>query len=384
MHEVTNASSSKAWTAVDQVKYLRDRKGVVFGLVSEDEAVGFLADRNYFFKVKAFCKNYDKYFEKGDRKGRYVSLDFAYLVELSRLDKHLRSIVLDLTLDVEHYLKVRINSSAMRNGADPYRLTEGFLERSSANVLSEQARIVDSEAAAGVFHRVVELLAVRPGDSKEAASRANDALRMLESVTLGRNPDYIMESFASMGSSPYSKGLVSKYAEESVPYWCLMELMSFGSVIKLYRSCFAKGGLIDDAEEQEKLREIKNLLRCSQVLRNAAAHNDCLLNGLSHHGRDGSRTGVRKKLIRDYGFDEASLADVGNVGIAMDLAAVLMCYDSVVPEGQTRLAAAEKLRSACERFSKRREWFSRNYHIDSFLKYADVLFGFFSMRFENC
>lgn len=100
-------------SAAEQVVYLRDKKDVTFSYMSEEDAERFLADRNNFFKLKAFAKNYDKRFAGGDAKGRYIGLDFAYLVELSRIDKQLRDLVLDLTLDIEHYLKVRINRSAL-------------------------------------------------------------------------------------------------------------------------------------------------------------------------------------------------------------------------------------------------------------------------------
>lgn len=371
-----------AWSAARQVTYLRDSKGVSFNIIGEDEAESFLDNRNYFFKVKAFGKNYEKYYTEGDLKGRYVNLDFAYLVELSRLDKHLRSLVLDLTLDIEHYIKVRINASAMKCGSDPYLLTRSFLERSSASIVSEQARIVDVENAREAFSNICNILSIPPIDPEEAATRANEVVQELVSVTQGRNPNYIKEGFLAMGGSPYSKDLVIKYADSDIPYWCLMELMSFGSVIKMYRTCFAKRGLIDDESERELFKRIKNLLRCSQVLRNAAAHNDCLLNGLSQHSRDGSKTAVRKRLVEDYGFVDADLADVATVRIAMDIAAVLMCYDAVVPDGQTRLAAAEALSLAKVRFAEHKAWFSKNYHVASFLDYTEKLFEAFSLQLK--
>lgn len=372
-----------AWSAAQQVAYLRNAKGLSFDIMGEDEAESFLGNRNYFFKVKAFGKNYEKYYSEGNLKGRYINLDFAHLVELSRLDKHLRSLVLDLTLDIEHYIKVRINASAMRCGSDPYLLAKRFLERSSASIVSEQARIVDAEGARKTFASICTILSVAPIDPEETAIRANEAVRELLSVTQGRNPDYIKEGFLAMGGSPYSKDLVAKYADDDIPYWCLMELMSFGSVIKMYRTCFAKKGLIDDGGEQEMYKNIKNLLRCSQVLRNAAAHNDCLLNGLSQHSRDGAKTAVKKKLVEHYGFVEADLADVATVRVAMDVAAVLMCYDAVVPDGQTRLAAAEVLFLAKARFAEHRDWFSKNYHVVSFLGYAEKLFEAFSVRLQR-
>lgn len=372
-----------AWSAARQVTYLRDSKGVSFNIMGEAEAESFLSNRNYFFKVKAFGKNYEKYYSDGDLKGRYVNLDFAHLVELSRLDKHLRSLVLDLTLDIEHYLKVRINASAMKCGSDPYLLTRSFLERSSASIVSEQARIVDAGSAREAFANICDILSAPPFDPEEAAIRANEAVRELLAVTQGRNPNYIKEGFLAMGGSPYSKDLVTKYADSDIPYWCLMELMSFGSVIKMYRTCFAKKGLIDDESERELFKSIKNLLRCSQVLRNAAAHNDCLLNGLSRHSRDGAKTAVRKRLVEDYGFVDADLADAATVRIAMDIAAVLMCYDAVVPDGQTRLAAAEALSLARVRFTEHKAWFSKNYHVASFLDYAEKLFEAFSLQLQR-
>lgn len=106
-------------TAADQVAYLRDDKNVSFNLVTESDAVTFLEERNFFFKVKAFAKDFEKYVEKPGDKGRYVNLDFGQLVELSRLDSVLRALVLELALDVEHYLKVRINMAAMSCGNEP-------------------------------------------------------------------------------------------------------------------------------------------------------------------------------------------------------------------------------------------------------------------------
>lgn len=102
--------------ATEQVAYLRDKKDVAFNLMDEEAAVRFLSNRNYFFKLKAFAKNYEKRFKEGDRKGRYIGLEFVYLVELSRIDRQPRDLVLHLTLDIEHCLKVRINRGAMAEG----------------------------------------------------------------------------------------------------------------------------------------------------------------------------------------------------------------------------------------------------------------------------
>lgn len=138
-------------SAAEQVVYLRDEKDVTFNYMSEEAAEHSLADRNYFFKLKAFAKNYDKRFMDGEAKGRYIGLDFAYLVELSWIDKQLRGFVLDLTLDIEHYLKVRINRSAMAARCDPGDLAARYLAYSHENVVKDQVSKVDPGAALESF-----------------------------------------------------------------------------------------------------------------------------------------------------------------------------------------------------------------------------------------
>ncbi|TQR53632.1 hypothetical protein DMC01_10995 [Campylobacter troglodytis] len=42
-----------------QIKHLKD-KGIKFELYNEKKATEFLLHHNYFFKIKAYCKNYQK------------------------------------------------------------------------------------------------------------------------------------------------------------------------------------------------------------------------------------------------------------------------------------------------------------------------------------
>lgn len=371
--------------AAEQVAYLRDKKDVAFDLMSEEDAARFLSERNYFFKVKAFAKNYDKRFKEGDRKGRYIGLDFAHLVELTRIDRQMRDLVLRLTLDIEHYLRVRINRSAMREGADPSALAEQFLAYSSENAISGQVKSVDAASATGCFEDMRTLLDSIGGgcDAETVVSVANELEGLLRKVTEGRDPDHVRSAYAAMGSSPYSRGIVEKYGETGMPYWCLMELISFGPLIKFYRSCFRKGGFLDDPAESRTLRLVNNFFRRAQTLRNAAAHGDCLLNGLSSYSKSKSTAAVKRELQRREGLEGDVVNQVSSVTVAMDLAAVLMCYDVIVPAGRTRSDAAGELRSFSERVALNREWFSKNYSIRSFMDYIELVMPHFADKFEG-
>lgn len=90
-------------TIEDQVAYMKN-KGITFDHCSEKDAVRFLQESTYFFKVKAFDKNYIAH----PKTGHYYNLDFSYLMELSTLDMRLRRLILHATLDIEHFLKVQL------------------------------------------------------------------------------------------------------------------------------------------------------------------------------------------------------------------------------------------------------------------------------------
>lgn len=105
-------------SAERQVAHLAER-GVRFDIMGPEDAIAFLRDKNFFFKVKAFAKCFSRYRDPtSENYGRYVNLDFAYLAELTRLDHHLREVVLSMTLDIEHYMKVHLNRAMMDDGAD--------------------------------------------------------------------------------------------------------------------------------------------------------------------------------------------------------------------------------------------------------------------------
>lgn len=62
---------------------------------------------NYYFKLKSYGKNYDKYLTTA-KKGQYINLDFSYLQELSILDMYLRKSIISMALDIEHTLKTQL------------------------------------------------------------------------------------------------------------------------------------------------------------------------------------------------------------------------------------------------------------------------------------
>lgn len=99
-------------------------KGITFKIVSESNAKEFLKQNNYYMKLAAYRTNYGKINDK------YKNLDFAYLQDLSIIDMRLRYIIIDMCLDIEHYIKLtllnKIETNPMEDG---YEIIKKFIAK---------------------------------------------------------------------------------------------------------------------------------------------------------------------------------------------------------------------------------------------------------------
>lgn len=160
-------------TIPKQIEYM-ECKGIKFDIMTKADAASFLDGHNYYFKLKAYAKNYHKYPDA--RNGTYKNLDFAYLVELSKLDSYFRKQVIAMALDLEHYLKSQMLSDMSGDQSeDGYAIVRDFLAR----------------------------------DEK------------------------IEKSIEEKSHKSYCKDLVSKY-KENYAIWHLVEVLSFNHFIELY------------------------------------------------------------------------------------------------------------------------------------------------------
>lgn len=190
-------------------------KGITFLHSDKDDAKRFLKYNTYYFKIKAYERNYDKY-NTTSKKGQYINLDFAYLKELSTLDMYLRKIILSMALDIEHALKVQLLYNLSQNPLeDGYSIVKEYLEQDFTTVKSIHDKI-----------------------GKSAAS-----------------------------------DLIQKRLDEDDNYalWEIVEVLSFGHFIDLYQLYYSK---------YPSKNNFSSYLWSIKFLRNAAAHNNCLLNSL--------------------------------------------------------------------------------------------------------
>ena len=353
--------------ARQQVEAVRG-KGIQFALMDELEAEQFLRERNFFFKVKAFEKIFDKY-DKPEHElfGKYLNLDFAYLVELSRLDKALRFCVMEVALDIEHFMKVQMNCSMMDDETcDAYGIVEQYVAFDANKKL---LRIADeyTEGMQGLVRRLNDGLGVLEQtesnasyESQVAAIRLLDATKdEIEEALSGLDLRHIEKSISRLSTSQYSRRLAGKYGSlGQMAYWNFFELATFGDIIGLYKYYYFEVG----RGNNQRAKRVKQLLFPVRALRNAAAHNSCLLNTLRDRLSKPIGT-IARSLINEYGMDRELVNLTRRVPLIHDFSALLMCYDLLVTSEHSRNVCGARLRTLSERLSRNKEYFAKQVEV---------------------
>lgn len=285
-------------------------QGIRFTIVTEEQARTFLTDSTYYFKVKAYAKNFDKY-TSGDSAGKYVNLEFAYLQELSTLDARLRKFIIKTTLDIEHFLKVQLLRHVGSNHKeDGYQIVSRFL--------SSHPDIVDDI------------------ERKKNNSNCFD--------------------------------LIEKYHDDFA-VWNIVEVLTFRQFIDLYEMYFSFYRYQDS---------LINCLKPIQFLRNAAAHNNCLINRL--HGPYSRTISINLK-VENY---VATIKDIKATArnkkmenpLVHDLMTMLYVYQKVVTSEATMSHMKRELQDLIDRFARHEAYFKNNSLILSY-------FDFFKKVVDN-
>lgn len=193
------------------IQHMKNR-GITFNEISENDAKQFLQNNNYYMKLVAYRANYDKC-DTGKRQGQYKKLDFGYLKELSTIDMYLRYIVMDMCLDIEHVIKVRLIKNITNNPSeDGYDIVRKFIAQ-------------------------------------------DDNLRILKNIR-------------SHKSGEYCKDLIEKYYPY-FPVWVFVELISFGDLL-YFCSFYEKiyGVQIINNKLMNTVRDVRNAAAHSNCLLN--------------------------------------------------------------------------------------------------------------------
>lgn len=352
-------------SAERQVAHLAER-GVRFDIMGPEDAIAFLRDKNFFFKVKAFAKCFSRYRDPtSENRGRYVNLDFAYLAELTRLDHHLRELVLSMTLDIEHYMKVHLNRTMMDDGADGKEVLDLLFahERKRKERLLEER--FDPQGSSAAIERVGTIADRLDGaDGAERARLLLELLHIAEDQTLGIDPEHLERSISYLGDSNYTRNLANKYGRREDMYvWNYLELVSFGGIIALYKFYFydLRRGRSKEAES------VKQLLFPVKALHNAAAHNGNVMNTIGQRLQKpvgAIATAAREEL----GIDHGLVALTRRFPVVHDFTALVLCFDRIVNDADARSEKAAGLHALRERFLEHADYFMKQVELSQGIK----------------
>jgi len=287
--------------------------GITFDIGSEAEAKRFLESNTYYFRIKAYAKNYEKY-TVPEKCGKYINLDFSYLKELSIIDTYLRRAILMMTLDIEHFLKVKMLADFQKIDEDGYEI-------------------------------VKELMSMQPELEEKIKEKSNTST---------------------------CNALVEKYKDKWA-IWNIVEVMSLGQFSNLYR-LFYQRNKFDDSYE--------NMLLPVNMIRNAAAHNNCLINRLRPpYSREIKPSYELKYELSQNVKLKQNISDKRLKHPAIhDFAALLYLYHRVVPDPMKKYTYEKLDELFNKRMLKYKDYFEKNEVLKSSYNYvADIVNYYLSL-----
>lgn len=229
---INNRDDKPKKMAAELITMLRDDKGIAFTVMNEATAESYLLEKNNYLRTASYRKNYIKH-QDGPAAGQYIDLDFAYLAELSTIDMYLRFILLKMCIDVEHALKVAIIADIESNPSeDGYSVVDSFLAKHPEIIRSIEEK-ADSIFTGDLISKYFKLCSVFNTNS-------------------GRINTRIMNT--------------------DCPAWVLVEIIGFRNLLTFY-------GYYSSLYSAKRKFD-KNVMNAIRSLRNACAHNNCLLNSL--------------------------------------------------------------------------------------------------------
>ena len=308
----SNQIYGKKLTVPEIISYCKETLGITFNLKSEEEAAVFLAKHNYFFRLKQYAD-----FGEKTKSGKFINVDFGQMVELSTVDMFLRKLILKMTLDFEHYLKVKIINDSQENPADDgYAVVESFLE---------------------THNRIRHLI-----------ENLNNSLNF------------------------YNRQVFEKY-KETPSVWSIVEMLGFSDFIDFYAHYYQYFHL--KCEYTPHFDSVRRL-------RNAAAHNTCMISNLKPQNWFKSDIEINFELL-------GAKLDVGNgvissclkVPVLNDFAVMLSNYVKLISSPKIKEKTLEEIQDFFNgRMILNKDYFENVNEIINAYHFAKAVLDFYSQK----
>lgn len=296
----------KKLTVEEQIIDL-ENKGIKFSseLCSKDDAKKYLGYNTYYFKLKA----YENLYSNDNRDHKYQNLEFEYLRELSKLDMHLRKLIMAMCLDIEHIIKTRLIYDCSTNKkTDGYDFVTEFL---NGNYLCKKG-----------------VLDIAKGTSISAE---------------------LAKNYRTSNESDL----------KPIPIWTIVELLPFGRFIELYEYYYQK--------YKDRNHEYTRYLGAIKFLRNAAAHSNCLIYNLKKRQKFSPTREVMQTLSRAKNIQDSTRINQMQIPVIHDFVTLLFVYNDLLDnpynarmKNKRMLEVNQLFRASDGRIKVHAEYFSDN------------------------
>ena len=306
----------------EMVPYLKN-KNIKFELMTEIEAEEYLKNNNNYYNLTSYKNNFERYFINGNFVDKFIDLDFAYLKDLAIIDHRVRLVLFKMIIDIEHYLKVRIlNLIEKIDEEDGYKIVNMFLEKDY-------------------------------NDDKFPKKVHNSI-------------------FKKIGSEYYQK-IFSKYdldkdkKLENIPIWEFLEIITFGELVNFYEF-FSKYYQLE--------KEIKNVFILREIvkLRNAVAHNSCVLCDLNQKDNNYAPDFKIVNFLNNCGIGKETRNNKLSNSRIRQMTYTLYMFNEMVTSIGVRKNVAEDINKLFyERIIKHKEYYNNNELLKSIYTYFDKI-----------
>jgi len=295
-------------------------QGIKFTITNEEQACAYLENNTYYFKIKEYAKLFPKRQKRDNEEfDQYINLEFAYLVDLSIIDSCLRKIILKIALDIEHYLKTRLISDFNKTDSDGYEIVKEFISF---------------------------------------------------------NPEHYQNEWATKEHGKACSNLVKKYKDDFA-IWNVIEVLSFGDFTAFFHYFYSQYATQIYKKDYFPYEYLINPVR---ILRNAAAHNNCLISSLARPYTAPEEFNINHdigRLLGKHGFKGKTLSTNISKPLVHDFCVLLYLYCKLSPTSAQEYVLFEVNDLFVGRMIKHKEYYTNNAILLSVYnftkKYIDLL-----------
>jgi len=304
----------------EMVPYLKN-KNIKFAESSEEEAEKYLRDNNNYYNVTAYKNNFPKY-QCGELKGKYIDLDFAYLKDLAIIDYRTRIVLFKMIIDIEHYLKMRIlNIIEDLENEDGYNIVNLYLEHDYNDAKNQR--------------------------------RVHDSIR--KKVT----NEYYNKIFSKYDIDGDSK-------IENIPVWEFLEIITFGELINFFEF-FTIMYNLDDKKYIFILKEINKL-------RNAVAHNSCVLSELDKKDNPYRADTLVTNYLKNCGIGKENRTNKLRNSRIRQITYTLYLFNEIVTSAGVKKDVNHEISELFyKRMIRNKEYYNNNGLLKSIYEYFDKI-----------